>query len=412
MKRISAVLTVCALTLAYSATLAPAQATVANVVVDDDGLAVPGNCNALVAAPSTIQAGVTAALAGQVVQVCPGTYNENVVVNKTLTIQGAKANVDARNRATSNESVVTGTDATATFQLLADNIKLNGFDVTGNVNGAGIYTSPSFSGYKLLNNIVENNVFGIYLHNGGASQALVRLNLIQNNNQPGAAAGNGIYSDQGAVGVVIAANKFVGHQNVGVLFAGGTITPNADRNIIIKTNSSLNDATFVALFSTVNAEVRQNHVNDTVFQDASSIFVGGDSNGILIDSNVVTNPGYSGIVVDDVLGTGSSNVDILSNTVTGATNDPTASGIDVRAVDYAAVSARFNVLNNNSYGITVPGGYFEESETSSQTRAKNGTPIKLDGSTAGSQAPPEPARLLELTSKGAIRHTDGLLQGS
>jgi len=360
MKRIFAVLTVLGLVLGFSASLISAQAT-ADVVVDADGLAAPGNCSALTPAPTTIQAGVTAALPGQTVQVCPGTYNENVVVNKTLTIQGAKSGLDARTRSTSNESVVTGTDVTATFQLLADNIKLNGFDVTGNGNGAGIYTSPSFSGYKLLNNIVENNQFGIYLHNGGSSQALVRHNLIENNNQSGAASGNGIYSDQGAVSVVIASNKFANHQNVGVLFAGGEVTPNSDRNIIIKTNNSLNDATFVALFSAVNTEVRQNHTNDTVFQDASSIFVGGNSDGILIDSNVVKHSGYAGIAVRGTLGGGTTNVDILSNIVTGSIG----SGLDVSAAGYATVNARFNVLNGN----TIDGILFQSGTSGNVIRA-------------------------------------------
>jgi nitrous oxidase accessory protein NosD len=355
MKRIT-VLAAVALVVGVWGSLVPAQAAAADVVVDDDGFATPGNCNAATPAPATIQAGVTLATAGQVVQVCPGTYNENVVVDKTLTLRGPKANVDARTRATSNEAVITGTDPTATVQLLADRITFNGFTVSGNVNGSGIYTSPSYAGYKLLDNIVEDNVFGIYLHNGGSPQAIVRENLIQNNNNSGPANGNGIYSDQGAVGVVIAANKFVGNQNAGVLFAGGTITPNADRNIIIKTNRSLNDASFVALFSAVNTEIRQNHVNTTAPQQGSAIFVGGDADGILIDSNVISHPGYAGIAIRDTLGTGSTNVDVLSNTVTGATSDPTAAGIDVSATGYATVNARFNVLDHNSYGIWFESG--------------------------------------------------------
>lgn len=153
------------------------------------------------------------------------------------------------------------------------------------------------------------------------------------NNQPGSAAGNGIYSDQGAVGVVIAANRFERHENSGILFAGGTVTPNSDRSILIKNNFSLNENSFVAFFSTVNSIIRDNRSNDTVNADdfGSTIFVGGDSAGILIDANVLNNPGFSGIAVRDVLGAvGASNVDVINNQVTNAEGDGIYFGPDTK----------------------------------------------------------------------------------
>jgi nitrous oxidase accessory protein NosD len=53
---------------------------------------------------NTIQAAVIAADPGDIVKVCPGTYTENVTVNKALILRGAKAGVDARTRAATNES--------------------------------------------------------------------------------------------------------------------------------------------------------------------------------------------------------------------------------------------------------------------------------------------------------------------
>jgi len=62
------------------------------LVVDDDGHGTAANCDAGVAAYSSIQAAVNAAAPGDTIFICPGTYNEQVVVTKNnLTIRGAGA---------------------------------------------------------------------------------------------------------------------------------------------------------------------------------------------------------------------------------------------------------------------------------------------------------------------------------
>ena len=64
------------------------------VVVDDDGQASATDCDAATPASSTIQAGVNAASAGDIVRVCSGTYNlaSTVALNKTgLTLLGVGA---------------------------------------------------------------------------------------------------------------------------------------------------------------------------------------------------------------------------------------------------------------------------------------------------------------------------------
>jgi nitrous oxidase accessory protein NosD len=333
--------------LMFAALPARAQTT---VVVDDDGMATPTNCGASAVTHDKIQEGVDAAAAGDTVKVCPGLYTENVNVAKTLIIRGAKAGVDAKTRTINpaNESVVHSANPDLPiFMLQADGIVLNGFLVEGNTNNAGIQTSPTFSGYQLLNNVVRDNVFGIYLHGSGAATTVVRRNLLDNNNRPGAASGNGIYSDQGALGISIVANRTEDQTNAGILFASAA-TP--QESILIQNNRSLNDNTFVALFNTQNATVVANRSNDTI--DAgdfgSTIFVGGDSGAIVIQRNVLTNPGFAGIAVRDTLevNVGAANVSILGNRVTGAEG----SGIDVTANDFAAVTVRNNTLTNNGVG--------------------------------------------------------------
>jgi hypothetical protein len=64
--------------------------------------------------------------------VCPGEYNETVKVTKAhLTIKGAKAGHDATRRGRQRESVVTHIDPEGTVQLLADDIRWDGFTIQG-----------------------------------------------------------------------------------------------------------------------------------------------------------------------------------------------------------------------------------------------------------------------------------------
>ena len=66
----------------------------------------------------TIQAAVNAASSGATITVDAGTYAEKVTVNKTLTLRGAQAGIDARgsraNDGGSGESVLTGASSTRT----------------------------------------------------------------------------------------------------------------------------------------------------------------------------------------------------------------------------------------------------------------------------------------------------------
>src|SRR5438874_2302999 len=86
----------------------------------------------------TISSAVAAASPGDTIQVCHGTYNELVTVNKTLTILGAQAGVDARTRAVpvTSESVVSNGDGD--FQILADKVVIDGFTIQGVVNPANL----------------------------------------------------------------------------------------------------------------------------------------------------------------------------------------------------------------------------------------------------------------------------------
>jgi hypothetical protein len=81
--------------VALSAAVTPQAAhAVTTLVVDDDGQGTAADCNAGAAAFNSIQAAVNAAAPGDTIFICPGTYDEQVVVTTSdLTIQGAGASL-------------------------------------------------------------------------------------------------------------------------------------------------------------------------------------------------------------------------------------------------------------------------------------------------------------------------------
>jgi Right handed beta helix region len=280
--------------------------------VNDNGTPNPSGTSCANPGYNTIQDAVADASPGDTVRVCAGSYTGPVVVDKTLTLKGAKAGIDARFRTQTGESNVS--DTTLGFDLQADNIILDGFRVGDVTGGPGIQTSPNHSGYQILNNIVRNNVFGIYANTGSGTQSLIRRNLIRGNNQTGAANGNGIYADQGTKDLLIRNNAIKNQLNAGILLTTTGTTVNQDNTI--RSNRSLNNTVFVNLFgNNVDLAITWNTTNDTVNADDDQqgcvIRVDGDANGITIANNTLRNPPFAGVCLRDDFPEGSLSPDNL-----------------------------------------------------------------------------------------------------
>jgi nitrous oxidase accessory protein NosD len=306
----------------------------ATLIVDDD-LSCPG------ATYPTISAAVLAASPGDTIKVCPGTYNELVNVNKQLTIEGAQAGVDARlvsrTGLPATESVVNGTAGSTSFYVTANNVTLNGFTVqnntNGNVFGAGIVLGAGTSGASVVNNIVQNNIVGLYLANGTGNPALIQFNLFRNNTQIGPAGGHGIYSDQFVAGgpiknATIDSNGFTGNTwGVGM---SNTDTVNPNTNLTVSNNNFTANSRGMYFFATSNSSVRGNRITNSSTPVRYGIgFFGGDS-GFTVNCNTIQNNPGEGIVVEDDLGAPNSNISINDNIIAGNATD----GLNVASAGY------------------------------------------------------------------------------
>ncbi len=256
----------------------------------------------------SIQNGVNQVDPYGTVIVAAGVYNENVTVNKPgVQLHGAQYGIDARQRLYPvTESIINGT-----VSLMEQKTVIDGFTVQNVVGNAGIFTSATFSGYWVFNNIVQNNTIGIYLNSADGTFTQVKQNVVRSNRRPGAASGNGIYSDQGLRNAVIRDNFLTGHDPVNA--AGINIAPvtqNAASRIWITDNLLFVDSS-IALTNTTVTAVSRNRLILNV--GASAIFFGGGTSFTDIEGNMIQNNSRGISVTTAFSPTGTENLEIRIN---------------------------------------------------------------------------------------------------
>ncbi len=182
------------LTSALCGTPAEARRPPRTVVVDDDG----AQCRADVA---TVSAGIAKVASGGTVRVCPGTYREHVVVDKSVSIVGpreALARLDCFDPAASAlddldptrfavvDSITAATYANA-VELRADDVRLTGMvvqgalGVEGNSVSAGVSTDGAHSGYRVDHNLIRLNGLGVDFGSTKTKKSRVDHNCLRDN---------------------------------------------------------------------------------------------------------------------------------------------------------------------------------------------------------------------------------------
>lgn len=294
----------------------------------------------------SIQRGIDAATAGNVVNVEAGTWNAPVVVNKSVTLSGAQAGVAPTPGCAPGSQTI----QRRSIDVAANNVVIDGFTVAEvgsngvapgpvgpanpDVLGTGIYLRPTFSGYAVRNNVIRDNIFGVYYNSSGVLPSIVERNCFISNNEPGAASGDGIYSDQGLSNASMNANRFVGHDSAAIVLAG------TQSDIDIDANTLASDRTIV-LFNTDNATIT-NNTSTTGLSGSSTIFLGGGNDGVQISGNTVIDAPATAIRILDAGFGANSNVAISGNTLDG---NASSSAFGVR-VGAGAISSGLSITNN------------------------------------------------------------------
>ncbi|MBZ0136588.1 MAG: tandem-95 repeat protein [Planctomycetes bacterium] len=284
-----------------------------------------------------IQAGVNAATAGDTVNVQAGSYDEQVVVNKALTLEGPNMGVSgtALRGAEAILTVTAGTNTNPLLEVTVAGVTIDGlrFESDAAQSAGGIFALTAGSGTGL---IVRNNVIlatagtsadGVLVNDAGATPTIAR-NLI----------------DSGA-GDFDTALRLVG--------AGGTVGGAA-----LDAGNSLEglSADFVSVNAGAALSIRRNSFNST------------------------------GAVVDDPVAV----VTVRENFFTPATSAP--QGLLLRYVNQAAVNVLSNaftghenvaVLSGASSGVTLDGNSFTPGGA-----ATNFTHVLVSSSFPTASAPP------------------------
>jgi len=288
---------------------------------------------------TTISAAVSAASAGDTIDVQGGTYTESVAVSKPLTIRAT----------TPGTTVVPGPGYNdAGFRLQADDVTIQGFtigDRSAMSQTVGIDVA-STSGARILDDIIVNNQRGVSL--AGASDTLVSDTRFSDNNGSGPDNNAGLWGDA-VTGITVQNSTFLGHTNTAINLAGSshiTITGSRfddngnvaviwdDTDVTVSDNiGTLMRGSGVYLNHSSNVTISGNDLAARGGTSAVSVNnVSGPNSGVLVTDNVVR---------DFVRGVGIAN-GALSDPLVASGNAFLTTTTGVRNLSSVLVDARGN----------------------------------------------------------------------
>jgi len=235
---------------------------------------------------TSIQAAVKNATNGDTIVVYPGTYTENVYVNKELTIMSQSGNPE--------DTIVEAT-YNYVIRVDADNVTISGFNVTGSPRGISLYRVENCI---VDNNIASNSNEGIVLEH--SSNNSLTNNTAKNHRYNGimlySSSSNTLTSntaEKNSIGIrlypssnnVLINNTASNNKNCGI------VLDSPSNNNTLTSNTASNNDNCGVVGSCSNSTLTSNVVSNN---KNSGISLSSSSNNTLF-SNTISNNGYVGI---------------------------------------------------------------------------------------------------------------------
>ncbi len=325
----------------------------------------------------TINQGLAAANPGDTIRVAPGFYNELVDVNKAdIKLLGPQAkHIGTRaGRADLRKEAVVAHDA-GDFRLDQNNITVRGFtimdvqDVAGSLE-AGISMNQLFSGYKIINNVIRNNVQGMALGASGVGASLISGNLFlaNNNASAGSNSGTGIDGAFETHNVTIKKNSFRNNNGQSILFERLAVVPAHSKLTVAK---NIADSPFL-FYKTVDSTISRNQLKGG---NGSALFFGDDDARIIVVKNTIAAPSFRGIRFRiDFGGAAPTQFTITRNKIQGTGIDGIAAGDPGDATPGALTNSlitRNTISGSDGDGILFASNGAHTSQSSGNTVSRN-----------------------------------------
>jgi parallel beta-helix repeat protein len=252
----------------------------------------------------TIQDAVNAATPGDAVIVAPGTYVENVFVNKPLAIRSSDGAVS-----TIVQAAVENRDI---FSLTGTGIRIDGFTIVGfrGSSGVGINNASrcvvtnniiyanirgvclqSSTDNEVSNNNLTNNGYGVYLDYSSNNTISNNVATYEGGMPDGSALGDGIFMDNSAYNTV--SNNDLSNNH-----AFGISLYESSNNTIVGNVIAANDQFGIRLRQSSNNTLVFNTIRANVHQ---GIYIGGATGNMIYLNNFMQEPSNLSYVPGTVL---------------------------------------------------------------------------------------------------------------
>jgi len=291
---------------------------------------------------SSISAAVSAAHNGDTIKVVAGTYQEQVDVNKSLTLIGGQVRASGEPRGPS--IVASGTFG---FELDANSVTVKNFTIQQETQG--ILTVGTFSGFNILHNAFLDDLVGINLNTSFA--ATVKTTTISGNkfinDTMGQTTSSSILSGGFLRNVTISGNTFAAGDTEVTIDVIGLHPSN---NVQILNNRITDSGAGITIANVAKAKIDGNSITSV---QSGAIHVAGAVTSSEVANNTLSASPFApqGIHLDEALVAAAD----TGNKIAGNTIGGYMQGISLESATHNTVSGN-TISSSFSSGITLSAG--------------------------------------------------------